>query len=451
MDATVATLENNKVKLVVNITEDEMAMAIDETAAKLAKQATIKGFRKGKVPKRVLEAHLGGKEALRAEALRDALPDYYAVAVSDTMIDPIDRPTMEITQGEESGPVTFEAEVEVRPQVPISGHRGLRVPIPSVDVTDDELSEMIDRYREADAVLNDVERPIATKDVVQLHISVHRVGEEEAEPFTMDDYMYTVGTNSLVEGADELLIGLKAGEELELNSHLGGDAIAHYVLTIRQVKEKVLPELTDEWTAANTDYPSVEFFTASIAKQLRERKIVEAQTSQRDAILLAASNLIPEDDVPESLVVAETDERLHDLGHRLAQQKLDLATFLKVTNQSDQELLEKLRADAVRGVRVDLALRGIVRAEGLEPSEDEITDELVETANAMEVAAEELHEQLRLGGRWPAFVSEVAKMKASKWLTDNVTFVDPQGVEIDRSVLAQNQADESPESEGIDL
>lgn len=451
MDATFSTLEDNKVKLVVTITEEEMDLAIDLTASKLAKQVSIKGFRKGKVPKPVLEAHLGGRDALRGEALRDALPDYYAVAVSDTLLDPIAQPSMTITAGEESGAVTFEAEVAVRPQLDIKGYKNLRVALPAVDVTDDEVNTQIDRYRDADATLEDVDRPIVTKDIVQLDVTVSRVGEEEQEPFTIDDYMYTVGAGDLVPGVDELIVGLRAGEELTMNAPLGGNIVATYTLKIKQVKNKVLPELTNEWAAANTDYPTVDDLYNGIAKQLREMKIVEAQLSQRDAVLMALSDLIAEEDVPESLVNDETQERLHDLGHRLADQKLDLATFLKVTNQTDQQLLDKLRADAVRGVRVDLALRALVRGEGLEPSEEEIAEELGETAVSMGMDLDALYEQLREAGRWPAFVSEVAKLKASKWLMDAVTFVDPQGVEIDRSVFVKNQALDASDLPGDDL
>jgi trigger factor len=451
MDATFSTLEDNKVKLVVTITEEEMDIAIDLTANKLAKQVSIKGFRKGKVPKPVLEAHLGGREALRGEALRDALPDYYAVAVSDTLIDPIAQPSMTITSGEESGPVTFEAEVEVRPQVEIAGYQNLRVTIPAVDVTDDEVNAQIDRYRDADSVLEDVDRPIVTNDIVQLDVTVARVDEADQQPFTIDDYMYTVGAGDLVPGIDELIVGLKAGEELTMSAPLGGNIVANYTLKIKQVKNKVLPELTDEWVAGNTDYPSIDDLYNGIANQMREMKIVEAQLSQRDAVLVALSDLIAEDDLPESLVNDETQERLHDLGHRLADQKLDLGTFLKVTNQTDQQLLEKLRSDAVRGVRVDLALRALVRAEGLEPSEEEIAEELGETAMSMDADLDALYEQLREAGRWPAFVSEVAKLKASKWIMNAVTFVDPQGVEIDRSVFAKNQAVDAGDEPGDDL
>ena len=149
------------------------------------------------------------------------------------------------------------------------------------------------------------------------------------------------------------------------------------------------------------------------------------------------------DAVPEPLVQDETNERLHDLGHRLEQQKLNLDTFLQVTNQSPDQLLETLRADAARAVRIDLALRALVREENLEPTEEEIDEELTTTAESMNVSADVLRTNLRDTGRVVTFRSEVAKVKASRWLNEHVTFIDPEGVEIDPALLEVGESDES--------
>jgi trigger factor len=172
-------------------------------------------------------------------------------------------------------------------------------------------------------------------------------------------------------------------------------------------------------------------------------KIVEAQTSQRDAVLMAVSELVSEEAAPEVLVNGETSERLQELGQRLAQQKLNLETFLEITNQTPDQLLETLRQDAVRAVRIDLAMRALVKAENLEPTPEEVDDELEQTAKAMGVDADKLRTNLRDSGRVVAFNAEVAKMKASRWLSDHVTFVDPDGVEIDRELLKADQSEDA--------
>ena len=441
MRATVTNLDNNRVKLNVEVDLDEMGVAIDQAAKELSRQVSVKGFRKGKVPKNVLIAHLGGAEVLRSEAIRESLPNFYARAVADTLIDPIGQPQIDITAGEEEGPLVFDAEVEVRPEVAISGYGALRVTIPSPQVSDAEVEAQINRFRETDAVLREVDRPIVSGDLVTMDVKVTKIASED-EPLQMHEYMYTVGSGTITDGVDELILGLKAGETLSVNGNLEPGVVATFDMSLKQVRERELPELTDEWVTENTDWQSADDMRDSILAQLRSRKIVEAQMSQRDAMLMALSDLVPDSEVSETLVAAETEERLHDLGHRLGEQNLSLETFLQVTNQTPDVLLEKLREDARRAVRIDLGLRAIVREEGLEPTPEEIDEELEKTAASMATDADVLRTNLRDTGRVVAFSAEVAKMKASRWLLEHVTFVDPQGVEVNRELLSQDQSGE---------
>jgi trigger factor len=449
MRATTTLLENNKVMLTVEIDDVEMDEAMDEAAKTLSKQVSVKGFRKGKVPKNVLIANIGGTSVLRSEAIRESLPDFYARAVADSLIDPIGQPDINITAGEEEGQLTFEAEVEVRPEISIKGQRELRVTIPSPVVTDDEVDLQINRYLETDAVLKPVDRPIVTGDLVTMDVHVQQIATD-AEPLDMTDFMYTVGTGSIAEGIDDLILGLKAGEELKMNAPVGDGVVATYELQLKQVQERVLPELTDEWVSENSEWTSAEEMREAILDQMRRRKIVEAQMSQRDAALIALSELVAEEAAPEVLINAETNERLHDLGERLAQQKLTLEMFLQVTNQSPEDLLATLRTDAVRAVRVDLAMRALVAAEHLDASPEEIDEELERTAEAMGVSAELLRDNLRDSGRVVSFSAEVSKMKASKWLSENVVYVDPEGVEIDNALLRADQSVEDDDSDTDD-
>ncbi len=441
MRATSTSLDNNRIKLIVELDDSEMDQALDAAAASLAKQVSVKGFRKGKVPKNVLVAHIGGLEVLRSEAIRESMPDFYARAIADTLIDPIGQPEINITGGEQEGALTFEAEVEVRPVVTISGQRDLRVTIPSPNVNDDEIESQINRYRETDATLEDVDRPIVTGDLVTMDVRVQQIATD-VEPLEMSDFMYTVGSGTITEGVDELILGLRAGEELKLNGNVGEGVVATYELKLKQVKERILPELTDEWVQENTEWSTDQEMRDAIVNQMRRMKIVEAQMSQRDATLVALGELVDADVVPEVLVDAETNERLHDLGHRLSQQQMTLEMFLQVTNQTPEQLLATLREDAVRGVRIDLALRALVVAENLEPTPEEIEEELATTAASMNANPELLRQNLRDTGRVVAFNAEVAKMKASRWLLENVTFVDPDGLEVDRALLRTDQSDE---------
>lgn len=445
MRATTTLLENNRIMLTVEIDDAEMDVAMDEAAKTLSKQVSVKGFRKGKVPKNVLIANIGGASVLRSEAIRESLPDFYARAVADSLIDPISQPEINITAGEEEGQLVFEAEVEVRPEISIRGQHDLRVTIPSPVVTDGEVDAQINRYLETDAVLNPVDRPIVTGDLVTMDVHVQQIATD-VEPLDMTDFMYTVGTGSIAEGVDELILGLKAGEELTVNAPVGEGVVATYDLKLKQVQERVLPELTDEWVADNSEWTSAEEMRDAILVQMRRRKIIEAQMSQRDAALIALSELVAAEAAPEVLVDVETNERLHDLGERLAAQKLTLEMFLQVTNQAPDDLLATLRQDALRAVRVDLAMRALVAAEHLEATPEEIDEELERTAASMGVSPGVLRDNLYNTGRVVSFSAEVAKMKASKWLGEHVTYVDPDGVEIDAAMLRADQSDEGDES-----
>ena len=435
MRATSTALENNRIKLVVEIDDVDMAAAMDDAAKTLAEQVTIKGFRKGKVPKQVLLANIGGPAVLLAEAIRESVPNFYALAVSETLVDPINQPEINIVSGEEEGTLVFEAEVEVRPEVAITGHHGLKVTVPSPFVTDDELEAQIDRFRDTDAILNDVDRPIVTGDLVVMDIKVEQP-DSEAEPFETSDFMYTVGSNAIAPEVDGLIGGLRAGEVLTVDSNPAAGIKAVYTMTLKQVKERVLPELTDEWTEENTEWATVQEMRDQIMEQMGKMKVAQAQMSQRDAALTALAGLIEDADVPEVLIDAEANERLHNLGHRLAQQNMTLEAFLQATQQTPDVLLNSLKNESALAVRVDLALRAVAKAEGLTPTDADIDEELEKTAQEMAAKAEVLKENLVKNGRLVSFIGEVAKMKANEWLTENVVYVDPMGNVVDRALLS---------------
>ena len=318
--------------------------------------------------------------------------------------------------------------------------------IPSPVVSDDELEGQINRFRETDAVLEDVDRPIVGGDLVNMDIRAQRPASE-GEPLEMSDFMYTVGSGSIAPEVDDLILGLRAGEELVVTANAGDGQNIVYTMQLKQVKERILPELTDEWVEENTDWPTVEEMRDAVLTQMGKMKVVEAQMSQRDATLVALGELVADDLVPEVLVDAEANDRMHDLGHRLAQQKMDLQQFLQATGQTPDQLLSAVRADAHRAVKIDLALRALVSAEGLEPSDEAVEAELLKTAEAMSVAPETLRDNLYQTGRVVSFRAEVAKMKATNWLNDNVVFVDHLGLVIDKSLLTQDQSVEDDDAD----
>ena len=438
MRATTEIVEDNKVKLSVVVDEAEIDSALDSAVRSIGSSARIPGFRPGKVPRRVLEARMGGATALRAEALREALPDFYAKAVVDTEVDPIAPPEIDITEGEESGPVHFAAIVEVRPKVNVAGYDGLTTTIPSPLVNDADVAGQIDRLRENDGELIDVTRPILNGDLVTLDLKGN--DEEGNEVAQADDYLYEVGSGVVIPELDEALLGLKAGADLEVSGTPAGGTLIVFSIVVTAVKEKKLPEVSDAWAEENSEFSTVAELEADLRERIGRMKVVQAQMSLRESTLGALAELVNEDEVPDVLIDAEVNERLHDLGHRLESQNMSIEQFLSATGQSGDQLVLSLRTDATKAVKVDLALRAVASAENLDVSPEELEEEIVRMAEQVGSTPDALRAQLDQAGRTGALKAEKAKSKAASWLVEHVTIVDEEGVSIDRALLETNVA-----------
>ena len=224
MRATVEPEEGNKVRLSVEVEEAEIDEALDQVMRRLSREVRVPGFRPGKVPRRVIEARMGGAGAVRGEALREALPTFYAQAVTDTDVDPIDQPEIDITSGNDSGPVSFDAVVTVRPVVAIPGYQGLVVTLPDLEVTEEEIDSQVDRLRSTSGELVEVARPAKDGDQVTIDIHGTRVGGPgpgDDSDLDAEDYLYEVGSGSVVPELDEQLRGAKVGRHLRLRRRPG--------------------------------------------------------------------------------------------------------------------------------------------------------------------------------------------------------------------------------------
>ncbi len=447
MRATAAPEEGNKVRLSVEIDETEIDKALDEVMRRLSREVRVPGFRPGKVPRRVIEARMGGATALRGEALREALPDFYAQAVSDTEVDPIDQPEIDITSGDESGPVSFDAVVLVRPTVGIPGYQGLVVTLPSLDVTDEEVAAQIDRLRATSGELVEVSRPAQDGDQVTIDIHGTRADSIGGDDNDLDaeDFLYEVGSGTVVPELDDQLRGAKTGDIFTFDSTLEalGQTVSFKVL-VKDVKELVLPEVTDEWASEASEFETAEELTADVTERLRQRHVVQAQASLQQKTAEALVELVTED-IPEQLVVEELRERIHDLNHRLDAQGMSLGQFLAATGRDEQEFLDELRVGALQSVKVDLALRALVEAEAIEVTDEELDEELSAMGERLEMDADEVRDQLERAGRLPAVRSDRRKAKAMRWLVDNVELVDEEGAPVSRDDLLVNQGEEDSE------
>ena len=447
MRATTEPLEGNLVRLSVEIDEPEFDRALVGVVKTLASQVRVPGFRPGKVPRKVLEARMGGAGALRAEALRESLPDFYARAVVDSEIDPIASPEIDITAGEESGGVSFDAVVQVRPVVSIPGYDGLQVTLPGLRVSDEDIDGQVDRLRENDAELESIGRPAIDGDLVS--IDLHGSDGSGAEVVGIDDYLYEVGSGTITPELDVELRGAKTGAILAFTSPAPGneDEIISFRVLVKDVKVKKLPEPTDEWAAESSEFATVAELRADIADRMARVKLVQSQMALREKTVEAVAGLVDDGDVPEVLVDSEVNERLHDLQHRLEAQKLGLGEYLQATGRTPDDLLAAVRIDAQRAVKADLALRALAEAEDLTVSDDELDSEIATMAQRMETSAAALRRQFDTAGRTGAVRSELRKGKALQWLLDHVELFDEEGNPMSRDDLKIDAAKESEENE----
>lgn len=453
--SSVETLADNRVRLTIELDEAEFESEVDAAFKRIAREVRIPGFRPGRAPRRLLEAQLG-PQAGRAEALRASLPDYYARAVVEHDVDVIDAPEIEITEGSETGPVCFDAVVDVRPTVMVSGYDELSVQIPSPVVDEAEITGEIDRFRQQFAELSPVRRAAADGDHLTIDIT-GTLGGETIDGLTTSDYDYLLGTGAVVPEIDENLRGAVPGDILEFTaSHPDPDEerpLSFRVL-VKEVQETVLPVLDDEFVSSNTEYDTVAEFRTTLEAGQSRTKTMYAASARSEAIADAIAGLVV-DEVPEAMVSSELETRVAGITRDLAQRGYELDDYLASIGQSREEFEEGLRPNADRSVKLDLALRAVAAAEGLEADDDTVDAELrraVLAASAGEsdddtevkVAAEanRLREALASSGQLLPMRSEISKRAALEWITDRVELVDPEGEVVDPELLRLGGADE---------
>ncbi len=443
MKTTVEPLEGNKVKLSVEVDEGEFSDAIDAAFRKIARQVKIPGFRPGKAPRQIIEARVG-LDAARQEALSDSLPDFYERALKENDIEPIAAPDIDITSGRESGPIMFDAVVEIMPTVSVAGYQGLKVVLPGFTVTEDQIDGKIDMMRDKFAELVPVSRPARDGDHVSMDRSLTRHDETIHK---VEDELYEVGSGTGGPQLDENLRGARAGDILKFNVEHPDPEIGEvtFHVLVKEVQEKVLPEVTDEWALEAWELDSVEELRKDVRYQLEAVRKVENAFVMRGRVVEALVELVDED-APEALVSGELDRRLRSLIQRVTKQGLDLGAWLEATGRSQEDVILELRNDSVAAAKLDLALRAVADMEGIEAGDDEIDAEIARLAEKTGKKAAVMRRELDGAGQLPAVRSDLRKSKALEWLIGQTEYVDEEGQPVDRSYLFPPDADPEPEA-----
>ncbi len=431
MQTTVQETDRHTVKLTIEIPPEEFGKDLDRAYRKIAQQVRIPGFRKGKVPRKIIDAQIG-REAVLGEFLEDSVPSYYRDALRENDLAPIADPDIDVEQLEDGKPLVFTATVEVRPRLKLepAEYKGIPVERPSAEVSDEEVDRLVDSLRERFAELETVTRPARSGDYVamDLHASVH---DEEIAEATRPDYLYELGSGEFGDKLDAELEGKRAGEILKLNDELperfgerAGQEVSFRVL-VKEVKGKKLPEVDDEFARTASELDTIDELRASLREQLEKNKERGADAAVRDRVLQVLVDRT-EVDLPDSLIDEETEHRVTHARERAEQIGMTLDQLLETQGFDEDRFRADARDHAVRAITADLVLESVARAEEIQVTKEELGREIAGLAVALGREPKDVAKSLDRSGQVVALAGDIIRSKALDVLVEHAD-IRPEG------------------------
>jgi len=447
MQSTVEETGRHSVKVTVEVPPEEFAKDLDRAYRRIAQQIRVPGFRKGKVPRRIIDAQIG-RDAVLEEFVQDSVPAYYARAVRENELAPISEPEVNVEQAEEGKPLVFTASMEVRPRLTLDGYKGIAVPMPSTEVTDRDVDEFIERMRERFAELETVAHPARRGDyvVADIHGYVH---DQEVEGLTFTDHLYEVGSEQLVPELDKELEGKRKGEIIKFNAKLpegsgerAGQEVSVQVL-VKEVKAKRLPAADDEFAKSASEFDTLEELRADLRTKLGEAKEQEAQAELRDLVL---QELISRVDVelPERLVDEETEHRVEHAQERATRAGMTLQQVLEMQGWDELRFRSDARGHATRAIKADLILEAVARQEGLTVTAEELQQAVDDLAKGLARDPKEIRKALERSGQIRSLAGDIIRSKALDLLVEQSATVSQETGERDDTDREAETATERP-------
>ena len=447
MKSAVETLNPTRVRLTVEVPFEELKPSLDAAYKKINQQVTVPGFRKGKVPARIIDQRFG-RGAVLEEAVNEALPKFYTEAVKEGDLNPLGQPEVDITELKDNEVLSFTAEVDVRPSLEIPDYSGIEVTVEAVEVTDEDVDKAVEQLRERFASTTPVERPAAEGDVVTIDLEA-KVDGEVLEDGVARGVSYTIGSGELLEGIDEAVTGLEAGGSATFTSELkGGSAAgreAEIKVEVSAVAERELPALDDEFAQLASEFDTLaelrEDARRRLLRQRREAQLTEAQEKVLDALLGLVE--VP---MPEKLLADEIETRKHNLiNHQLRPLGMDLDGWLKLQKKSAEEFEAELKEQAEKGIRTQFVLDELVAKEQVNVGQDELTEHLMRRAQASGMRPDEFAKAVVDNGQVPMLVGEVARGKALARVVEAAKVTDTKGAVVNLDDEALEDDEDAPE------
>jgi len=445
--SAVETLNPTRVRLTVEVPFEELKDSLDAAYKKINQQVTVKGFRKGKIPARVIDQRFG-RGAVLEEAVNDALPKFYTEAVNEAELNPLGQPEVDIKELKDNEVLSFTAEVDVRPTIEIPDYSGIEVEVDAVEVTEEDIDKSVEQLRDRFASTTPVERAAEDGDVVTIDLEA-KVDGEVLEDGVAQGVSYTIGSGELLDGVDDAVKGLSAGEEATFASELkGGSAAgkeAEVTVKVTQVAARELPELDDEFAQLASEFDTLDELRADSRKRLENMKQYDQATQAQERVLDKLLELV-EVPVPEKLLEDEINTRKHNVEHhQLAQMGLTLDKYLEIQGKTAEEYETETREAAVKGIKTQFVLDELVNKEKLNVNQEELTEHLMRRAASSGMSPDQFAQAVVEGGQVPMLVGEVARGKALAVVVESATVKDTNGELVDLDDEDEDAASEAAE------
>lgn len=424
MSVQVEKLEKNMAKLTIEVAAEELEKAIEAAFQKNKSKISVPGFRKGKVPRQMIE-RMYGKEVFYEDAANALIPDAYEKALDECEEDIVSSPSIDVVQIEAGKPFIFTAEVALKPEVKLGKYKGVEVSKSDVAVTDEEVDEQINRERDNNARNIEVtDRAVKDGDITTLDFE----GFVDGVPFEGgkgENYPLTIGSGAFIPGFEEQLIGAEIGNEVEVNvtfpedyqaENLKGKA-AVFKCTIKEIKEKQLPELDDEFASEVSEFDTLAEYKADVKGKLEERKAKEA----KDAKEAAAIEAIVKDsdmEIPEAMIATHQRQMVDEFAQRMQMQGLSMDQYYQFTGSSYEQMLEQVKPQAEKRIQSRLVLEAVAKAENITATDEDFEEELKSMAEVYQMEVEKVREMLP--EKSVAQIKEdIAVRKAAEFVVEN--------------------------------
>ncbi len=453
MQTTVTELPESRVRVDVGVDADAVEKSLERAARTLAGDMRVPGFRRGKAPAGIVMQRLG-RDAVLEQAVRDSLGEWYERALADAGVTPIGDPKLDVGDLPAAGAdLEFSVEVAVRPSARVGDYRGLEVGKASGEPPEEAITAELDRLREAMASINPVDRAAADGDVVVIDYA-GTIDGELFEGGSANDLMVEVGAGRLLEEMESALRGAAAGAELDVEltfpEDYGAEEIAgkaaHFAVTVKEVREKVLPELDDDFASEASEFDTLAELRRAITERLGEMVASQSETEfRRAAVTAAAENA--EVELPEDIVSARAEEMFDRFLHQLTHRGIQPEAFVQMQPGGREGMLAELREDAIANLRREATLAAIAEAEDIQVSDEELIEAI--GPGEGKNAPERLLERLRSQGRDQLLREEVRMRKAADIVVESAKPIPLEQAAAREKIWTPEDEERKPESEGL--